>query len=82
VSIDDLVLSETAVWMHSIRLTEIHTAHDWGMSPSQFRALAWEDKAEMVAYDRTISKMQQYDAEQYQKEMKRQNMKNQLKKHG
>lgn len=67
--------------MHSIRLTEIHTAKEWGMTPSQFRKLDWEDKAEMIAHDRVVDKMQQYDAEQYARKLKAKDLAHKLK-HG
>jgi hypothetical protein len=31
------------------------------MSPSKFRGLPWEDKAEMIAHDRDFDLMQQYE---------------------
>jgi hypothetical protein len=44
------------------------------MIPSQFRALSWEDKAEMMAHDLVIAKMNQYDIEQAERDAKRKQM--------
>lgn len=42
--------------------SEAHAAKEWGMSPSQFRELPHDDKAEMIAHDRAYMTMQSYEA--------------------
>jgi len=49
-------------WEHSLIFSEAHTAKEWGMTPSQFRELSHNDKAEMIAHDRIYSVMQSYEA--------------------
>lgn len=61
--LSDLYLGESdgVGWIHSMRLTEVRTAKEWGLSPSQFRSLSMEDQAEMVAHDRVTDQMARYE---------------------
>jgi hypothetical protein len=36
-------------------------AKEWHMSPSQFEALSIEDKAKMIATERTLAKMRNWE---------------------
>ena len=47
-------------WEHSAIFTEVHTAKEWGMSPGQFRLLPPEERAEMIAHDRSWNDMVNY----------------------
>ncbi len=51
-------------WRHSLRFSEAHAATLRNMTPSAFRALSWEDQAEMIAHDRDIDKMSRHEAEE------------------
>lgn len=44
-------------WSHSVKLTEVHTAKAWGMTPSKFRSLPWIDQAEMIAHEIVTDEM-------------------------
>jgi hypothetical protein len=57
-------------WLHSQRFGEVHVAKSWGLTPSQYRALPLEDRAEMAAYLKTWEKMETYETEQAQKRAK------------
>lgn len=48
-------------WLYSTILRDNLIARKWGFSPSQFRALPVQDKAEMIATERAEAKMQSYD---------------------
>jgi hypothetical protein len=49
----------------------VDTAHDWGFSPTQFRALSDEDRAEMMAYLITTRKMQAFEHQLAEKEARK-----------
>ena len=60
-------------WKHSLRLTEIDAAHEWGVKPSDLGLCSKEDDVSMmVAYMMTIRKMSAWERHQAQKEVKKQ----------
>lgn len=48
-------------WAHSVRMSEVHTAKEWHMTPAEFRALPEEDKAEMTAFEIAKANMAAYE---------------------
>lgn len=58
-------------WLYSTVLRDNFVARKWGLTPSQFRELPSQDKAEMIATERVEAKMQSYDYYLLDKKRKR-----------
>jgi len=57
-------------WRHGVRFTHIHTAHEWGMKPSEFMECSESDQAFMIQYCNTIGRMESWENEQMLKDSK------------
>lgn len=58
-------------WWHSARFSEVATARDWGLTPSEFDARPEADRAEMMAYTASVGLMQAWEEQQRAKEMEK-----------
>lgn len=47
-------------WKHTTKLSELDVAKSWGYSPSQWQALEYLDKLEMMAHDNARNMMETY----------------------
>ena len=60
---------EPGHWSHSFLMSDVDVAYEWGgMSPSQFRALSDQDKAEMSTYLDQKRKMTAYEIQEQRRE--------------
>ena len=55
-------------WRHSVRFSEIHAAHEWGMKPSEFWKCSEQDRAFMIQYCNTVGQMESWEHEQIAKD--------------
>ena len=58
-------------WSYTLRLSEAKAARAWGLTPSQFKDLPEMDKAEMIATERTETKMSNWDMQVQEKEARK-----------
>jgi hypothetical protein len=52
---------ERGPWTVGERFAAVETAHDWGLTPSQFWAASEDDQAYMMAYTRSVGQMARYE---------------------
>mgnify|MGYP000850450897 FL=1 len=62
-------------WWHSARFSEVATAHDWGLTPSEFDAKPDVDKATMIAYTASVGMMQAWESQKQSEEMRKKSSK-------
>ena len=55
-------------WRHSVRFSEVHAAHEWSMSPSEFWNCSEQDQAFMIQYCNTVRQMESWEHEQIVKD--------------
>lgn len=51
-----------------MRFVEIHTAHEWHITPTEFYKLSPEDRSYMIAYTNTMSRMQTWESDERERE--------------
>ena len=56
-------------WKHSERFTQVHVAHEWNLTPSEFFALDSFDQAYMAQYTLSIDKMLQYERDKAERKL-------------
>ena len=56
-------------WRHSERFTQVHVAHEWNLTPSEFFALDPLNQAYMAQYTLSIDKMLQYERDKSERRL-------------